>query len=219
MPLIKTGKLKGTDFKSKQSNALQTLMLRQAFKGQEEERKPELAAKIKTAEEEAKLVKPREILLANMKRMKDLSDAIPSGKPGVGRFVEGAKSYAKGFLQTLPQLNTYNRFKDVILGSVVQTVGSETSSRLSDQDIERMKGAFPKLPFDSDVQKSLSWSTFFDTVNDVAQQYGASPIDKNAFLNENDRALLGNVAGSSEFSGTDTKSIEDELRKLYLHGE
>ena len=208
--------LKSTNFKGKQSNALQLAILRESFGREKEERKPELAAETKLAEEEAKLRKPREILLTNMKRMKDLADAVPAGKSGIDRFVAGGKAQVGSFMQTLPQLNTYNRFKDVILGSVVQTVGSETSSRLSDQDIERMKGAFPKLPFDSDVQRSLSWSTFFDTVNDVAQQYGAQPIDKSQFLNESDISLLKNVKGSSEFKGSSNiESIKSRIKAKY----
>src|SRR3990167_10004942 len=218
--------LKSTNFKGKQSNALQLAILRESFGREKEERKPELAAETKLAEEEAKLRKPREILLTNMKRMKDLADAVPAGKSGIDRFVAGGKAQVGSFMQTLPQLNTYNRFKDVILGSVVQTVGSETSSRLSDQDIERMKNAFPNLPYDSEEQKALSWDIFFDTVNNVAQTYGASPVPKEQFFNEKDYSVLKNIPGSSFYqqvkerqqaiqaiqSGKDAKKIADIFR-------
>src|SRR3990167_8169489 len=157
--------------------------------------------------------KPREILLSNMKRIKRLSDQIPAGKPGISRFASGIQSSIKGFMQTMPQLNSYNRFKDVMLGSVVQTIGSETSSRLSDQDIQRMKGAFPSLPYDSEDQKALSWDVFFDTVNDVATTYGASPIPKEQFFNEKDVSILSRVPGSSYYQQTQGGQVLEQERQ------
>ena len=180
-------------------NALQLLITRDMLKQQSEGREASLAAQRETSIQEAKAQKPREILIGNMQRMKSLSDQVPAGKPGFNRFISGAKSSIQGFLQTMPQLNAYNRFKKVILGSVVQTIGSETSSRLSDQDIQRMEGAFPNLPFDSEDQKALSWNVFLDTVNDVASQYGASPLPKEQFFNENDSSILSRIPGSSYY--------------------
>lgn len=183
----------------KASNPLEMLIARDIMKRQSEEREPALAAQREEAVTQAKMQKPREILMGNMKRMKTLSDQVPAGKPGFNRFSVGAKSSMAGFMQTMPQLNSYNRFKDVILGSVVQTIGSETSSRLSDQDINRMKNAFPNLPYDSEDQKALSWNVFLDTVNDVAQTYGATPIAKEEFFNENDANILSRIPGSSYY--------------------
>ena len=180
-------------------NTLQMIIARDILKRQGEEREAGLAAEREEAVTGAKLQKPREILINNMQRMKSLSDQIPSGKPGIDRFTTGVKSSVQGFMQTMPQLNAYNRFKDVMLGSVVQTIGSETSSRLSDQDIQRMKGAFPSLPYDSEDQKALSWDVFFDTVNDVAQTYGASPVQKEQFFNESDVSVLSKIPGSSYY--------------------
>ena len=200
-------------------NTLQALIARDLLKQEAEKRKPELIAKNELAMETAKAQRPRDILIGNMQRMKQLADEVPAGKPGFDRFKVGGQALFKGFTQELPQLNTYNSFKDVILGSVVQTVGSETSSRLSDQDINRMKGAFPRLPFDSDKQRALAWSTFYDTVNDVAKAYGAEPIDPTQFFNENDVSLLKETSGSSYYSGDDVKARTNRLRERYLRGK
>src|SRR3990167_102360 len=202
------------------------LFLRDFLKQESEKREASLAVEKEKALTAEQMRKPREILLSNMKRIKRLSDQIPAGKPGISRFASGIQSSIKGFMQTMPQLNTYNRFKDVILGSVVQTIGSETSSRLSDQDIERMKNAFPNLPYDSEEQKALSWDIFFDTVNNVAQTYGTSPVPKEQFFNEKDYSVLKNIPGSSFYqqvkerqqaiqaiqSGKDAKKIADIFR-------
>jgi len=187
--------LKAPSFSSR-SNPLELLIARDFIKQQQDERKPALAGQMEEAKQSVKMSKPREMLLKNMQRMKSLADQVPAGQPGIDRFIKGAQSQFKGMTQEMPQLNTYNRFKDIVLGSVVQTIGGETGSRLSDQDIKRMGGAFPNIPYDSEDQRNLGWSVFLDTVNDVASQYGAKTISPEEFFNPQQLESTSQIAGS-----------------------
>jgi len=177
-------------------NQLQMLMARELIERQQEGRAPELAKEKAFATQEAQTQKPREVLVGSIKRMKNLADQVPAGKPGIDRFIKGAQSQFQGLTQELPQLNTYNKFKDIVLGNVVKTIGGETGSRLSDQDIERMRGAFPNLPYDSDVQRNLGWATFVDTINDVARTYNAQPLNPNEVFGQEEMDMANATPGN-----------------------
>ena len=178
----------------------------------DESRQPDVIKSREIAKQEASTQNPREVLKGSIKRMKALADQVPAGKPGIDRLIKGASSQFKGFTQELPQLNTYNKTKDIVLGNVVKTIGGETGSRLSDQDIARMRGAFPNLPYDSDVQRNLDWSNFMDTINDVAKVYGAEPLNPSELFGEQELQMASNTPGNP-LARNPVGGIEQERKK------
>jgi hypothetical protein len=116
----------------------------------------------------------RQSLSTSIGRLEELFKDIPSSEGLAGRFV-GLSEWVKGILGYNPNLTTYNDFKDVILGQIAITIGGETGSRLSDQDIGRMKKAFPN-EWKTTSEREKKWSIFKQTANDIAVSYGAKPV-------------------------------------------
>ncbi len=113
-------------------------------------------------------------LSQTVQRMKLMIDEIPSGEGITGK-LKGAWESGKAMTGYSPQLKTYLDYKDVILGQIVKTIGGETGSRISDQDVKRMQKALPD-PMDTTSERQNKWNLFFQIVDDVSGAYGATPI-------------------------------------------
>lgn len=116
----------------------------------------------------------RQGLASNINRLENLFSTIPSAEGIQGRMI-GLKEWAKGIAGYNPKLTTYNDFKKVIVGQLAITIGGESGSRLSDQDINRMINAFPD-EWKTTSERKEKWRIFKDTANEIAIAYGAEPI-------------------------------------------
>ena len=116
----------------------------------------------------------RQTLGGTLTKMENLLKDIPSAEGIQGRGI-GFMQRGKALAGYNTKLQTYNDFKQAILGQVTKVIGGETGSRLSDQDVKRMMGAFPS-EFSTTSERELKWKTFKQMVNDVAVTYGAKPM-------------------------------------------
>ena len=116
----------------------------------------------------------RQTLGQTITKMENLLNEIPS-KEGIEGRLSGIQQRTKAWAGYNPKLQVYNQFKQAVLGQVTKVIGGETGSRLSDQDVKRMAGAFPS-EFSTTSERQLQWDTFKSMVNDIAVTYGAKPL-------------------------------------------
>ncbi len=116
----------------------------------------------------------RETFGSTMGRLRNLFENIPSGEGIEGRLI-GVNEKLKGIMGYNPNLTSYSDLKKVVVGQVTQIIGGETGSRLSDQDITRMLGAFPE-EMGTTSERATKWKFFEETVDDIVKAYGGEPI-------------------------------------------
>lgn len=123
-------------------------------------------------------IQKRGMLIANLSKslseMRSLIDQIPAGEGLTGRFIGGIEQM-KATIGYNPVLKTYDDWKQVILGQIATTIGGETGSRLSDQDVKRMLNALPSA-WNTETERDMKWKEFYKTANSVATAYKSSPI-------------------------------------------
>ena len=158
----------------------------------------------------------RETLRGTLTKMEGLLKDIPSAEGIKGRgigFIQRGKALA-GYNT---KLQTYNDFKQAILGQVTKVIGGETGSRLSDQDVKRMSGAFPS-EFSTTTERDLKWKTFKSMVNDIAVTYGSKPMFEEQSIQTKFSPEQENLIQTSihEWGRTREEVIEAMRRKGYL---
>lgn len=118
--------------------------------------------------------KDLENLLLTIGNMKGLLDKIPSAEGFMGRAV-GVIERGKALVGYNKELKIYTDYKKVILGQIVRTIGGETGSRISDQDVIRMQKALPS-EFETTSERQMKWKLFGNITNEVSRNYGGSDI-------------------------------------------
>lgn len=113
-------------------------------------------------------------LSSTVGKIKELLDTIPSAE-GVSGRITGYLEKGKSLLGYEPNLKLYQDYKKGILGQIVSTIGGESGSRISDQDVERMEKVLPDVT-ETTTERRNKWALFFKTVNDIALQYGTQEL-------------------------------------------
>jgi hypothetical protein len=113
----------------------------------------------------------RTTLVRDLNIMQQLFSGVPTGE-GPGARVAGAWKALSAVTGSYPELKTYNDYKDGILGRLVITIGGESGSRLSDQDVKRMQALFPN-EYSTIQEATIKWALLKNAVNETAQMYGS----------------------------------------------
>jgi hypothetical protein len=136
----------------------------------------------------------RQGLANDITLMQGLFNQIGAVQEGPMARVSGAYKDIAATIGINPELTTYNDFKNAILGRVVITIGGESGSRLSDQDVKRMQNLFPN-EYNTGREATLKWVMLKNAINETAAAYGSSI---NFPLTQSEQVLLGTLTPSEE---------------------
>ena len=107
--------------------------------------------------------------------LEGLLDKIPQAKRGIMARGVGLFNLGAGAAGYNENVTTYDDLRETVLGQVAGVIGGETTSRISDADIKRMRKAFPGQLASKDERK-LKIKTFKEIANSVAVANGAAPL-------------------------------------------
>ena len=157
---------------------------------------PSQAAEISAQEAQAreagvrrgKVLPVAQTFTGTFKRMVNLSRQVPAPTAGHGRFLQGVGTAYKGFTQEIPQLVQYNKVREAVAGQLIQLVGGESSSRLSDFDVQRAMKLLTNIAFDTSDVRNLSFAELTEALNEIPEVQGAGGISIFDVLNEEEVA-------------------------------
>lgn len=113
----------------------------------------------------------RQGLQRDLNIMQNLFEGVATEEGPSARLSGVFKSVAAK-IGTYKELRSYNDYKNGILGRLVITIGGESGSRLSDQDVKRMQALFPD-EYNTVGEATIKWAMLKSAVNETAQYYGS----------------------------------------------